>query len=211
MTPVHAALADQQLALVRRYQTTRDLRARDELVRSVSGLAFHAVSPYMRRAGLDVDDLLAEARLGLLEACDSYDEVQAQDADFAMWALWQARRRVRRAVRAAWAWCRVDSLDEPAYRDGDEATIDMLAVDATQEAEVVGAQAAAFVRAVVAASVRHNDRLGELARRRLLAERPETLAQVGVAIGVSKQYAQQLEAALYVRLARRLRGMRRAL
>jgi RNA polymerase sigma factor (sigma-70 family) len=200
----------EQLALIHTYQTTRSLAARDELVRSVAGLAFHAIAQYPQRAGLERDDLLAEARLGLLEACEDYDEARA--VPFAVWALWQAKRRIRHALRATWSWARrCASLDEPAFREGDECELELLAVEATQESEAVGAQAAAFVRDAVVVSVRHNARLKELARRRLLAEVPETLAQVGQSMGVCRERVRQLEVVLCARVAWHLRGVGRAL
>lgn len=85
--------ADAERALLEAYQEHGDGRALARLVEAHMPLVYGLVSRYRRR-GDAVEDLVAEGRLGLVEAADRFD--RGRGVRFATYASWWVRAYVRR-------------------------------------------------------------------------------------------------------------------
>lgn len=85
--------AEEERELCRRI-ATGDKEARDELIMRNLALATWFANKY-RTFGVDLDDLVGEARIGLIEAVDRYD---ASRGRFAHYAGFLIRRRLRQAI-----------------------------------------------------------------------------------------------------------------
>lgn len=89
--------ADEEAELLRRVAESDDSRAMSRLVESHLRLVLSAARKF-HRAGLSMDDLIAEGMLGLVEAARRFDP--AKGARFATYAAWWVRALVRRFALA---------------------------------------------------------------------------------------------------------------
>jgi RNA polymerase sigma-32 factor len=98
------------------------------------------------------------------------------------------------------------SLDSIAYRDGNATLLDMLADgSADQEAACGDAERDLLVRGRVQEALAALDpREALIVRERLLADEPETLAEIGRALGLSRERVRQLEERVKAKLRRAL-------
>jgi RNA polymerase sigma factor (sigma-70 family) len=176
-----------QLALVAAWQTRHDFAARDRLVLASEGLVW-SVAARFAHAGAEWDDLVAEARLALLRACDTYPADRGRD--FGVWAYGVVRDAVLTLVRAA---------QRAGHDDLETVAPVWLALEAVQEGAVAAQEATVRVQAAAQRAARLSPYYDAL--QRWLAEAPMPLGTLGAQLGMSRARLSQIETALLDRLA----------
>lgn len=181
--------AVQQLALVVAWQQQRDRAARDRLVLASEGLVW-TVAARFAHAGAEWDDVVAEARLALVRACDTYP---CRGVDFGGWAYGAVRQAVLDLVRAA-------QRDAALHEDLEAVPAAALARDPEQD-DLVDAQAALEqLRRVGAGLARLSPYWQALLQRRLLAEHPVALVTLARELGVGRASLHNIERLLLARI-----------
>ncbi|HYE48584.1 MAG TPA: sigma-70 family RNA polymerase sigma factor [Azospirillaceae bacterium] len=210
--------AEEEAALVVRWQQTGDRRAHDRLIRSHLRLVMKVAARY-RRQRESMDDLVQEGILGLERALSGFR--LDQGARFATYAVWWIRSSIQEAVyrtdsivRAPRSNERFHSffkggagdghpvdldLDRPVGgRDGGGAGatfVDLLADEReTPEAALARTEAEAAARdALAEALVSLDERERRILVGRHGSETPETLTALGSEFGVSAERVRQIE------------------
>jgi len=84
---------EQEYDLFRRYKTTGDAGAYEELIRCNQGLVMSIAQNYIR-AGADFDDLVSEGNIGLMKAIARFDHEKGfKFSTYAVWWINQAESR----------------------------------------------------------------------------------------------------------------------
>lgn len=206
------------------------LEARNSLVMANYGL-IHMVAQAYRRAGIRYEDLVQEGAMGLLRAAETFDPERA--VRFGTYAVYWIRSKVQRYIehqrretnpfmagvasvegddgRRHIPRTRTMSLETPLDAEGertlsetvsnpDEVTPEKRAMEGQEESRVV--------REVWEACKQLGDpRLEVIVRRRLLSKTPETLAQVGRRLRLSREGARLLEARVLTLARERLKDV----
>ena len=216
--PLRRLTPEDEAELAFRIQTFGDLEARNTLVLANMGLV-HLLANQMRRPHLRYDDLVQEGVLGLFRATETFDP--AHGVRFSTYCVYWIRAKIQRFIqridrddtpsvpgvgmvedddgkrhrpRAARL-----SLDATSHYDAeDERTLgDTIAdqsVDDPERATVRAEQRGAVQRALHGIAEELDDpRLSTIIERRLLAEEPQTLAELGSTLELSREGARLLE------------------
>ena len=96
----------EQIDLATEYQETRSKRVLNTLIESNIRLVISIAKKY-QRAGLEMEDLVAEGTIGILDAAEKYDNTSA--ASFSSYAALWIRARVQAYVQSAVTPVRVGS------------------------------------------------------------------------------------------------------
>lgn len=208
----------EQRELLAAWREQGDNRARERLLLASIGLVATIIRRYACRATIERDDLIAEGVLALLEAMNGYDLALA--VSFSTYAAGCIRHRVKRyAIEQAGVvripehaappgyWYRASfdisldgAVDDAQCIDdtllamlGPQTDANLLYIDATAEANVMGAEIAQRVRDTVHRAVRRNHRRRAIAQRRLLACEPESQSDLGRDFGLTRERIRQIE------------------
>lgn len=200
--------------------------ARNRLVESHLGLVKRMASAFARR-GANFDDLVQEGNMALMRAAQTFEP--ERNIRFATYAAYWIRSHMQRYLAslrshqygapASVAYSggmsrggqgrrrlvRTASLDQPLSADGNQNLVDTLASELnTPEEDVQRAEARTRVRDALAKAFDELDdkRAAIVIKRRLLADDPETLAEIGDELNLSREGARLLE----LRLIKRVRS-----
>jgi RNA polymerase primary sigma factor len=178
-----------------------DGAARDALVRTQLQLVV-AMARKQTRGTVRLEELIQEGNLGLLRAVEKFDPEAG--TRFSTYAAWWIRayigkylKEARSAVRPrSGTVARADlSLDAPANEEGDVSELELLEDDAPPLDEVCASREGD--RRVRAALARLRKRVGEVGwdiiQTRLQKDPPDTLAEIGLRWGVSRERIRQIE------------------
>jgi RNA polymerase primary sigma factor len=203
-----------------------DDTARNRLVESHLGLVKRMASAFARR-GANFDDLVQEGNMALMRAAQTFEP--ERNIRFATYAAYWIRSHMQRYLAslrshqygapASVAYSggmsrggqgrrrlvRTASLDAPLSADGTQNLVDTLASELnTPEEDVQRAEARKRVRDALAKAFDELDdkRAAIVIKRRLLADDPETLAEIGDELQLSREGARLLE----LRLIKRVRS-----
>jgi RNA polymerase sigma factor (sigma-70 family) len=156
-----------------------DKRALELVLASVEGLVARGAKR-IRRAGLDVDDMLQEGRMGALRAVETFKP--GKGANFATWAAYWVSAFQRRALKRA-ERLEADSLDEPIGDDETTLRIDTVpAAGLSPEERVADVELHEAVARVVTATGPKPFR--EVMRGQL---RGEMLHETGSRLGLTRE------------------------
>ncbi len=223
--PKRRLTAEDEAALAYRIQTWGDVDARNALVLANLGLV-HLVANQMRRSGIRYEDLVQEGTLGLLRATETFEPDRG--IRFSTYSVYWIRAKIQRLMqrldrddtpsiagaemenlaggRRRRPRARAVSLDAPLPGgDGDERSVGDLVTDdhESQEATSIRFERDRAVDRVLGeiASEIGDPRLNVIIERRLLADEPETLAELGERLRLSREGARLLESKV-LKLAR---------
>ncbi|MEW5855068.1 MAG: sigma-70 family RNA polymerase sigma factor [Myxococcota bacterium] len=225
-----SAAEEYELARVALGKGAEALEARNKLVMANYGL-IHMVAQAYRRAGIRYEDLVQEGAMGLLRAAETFDPERG--VRFGTYAVYWIRSKVQRYIehqrretnpfmagvasvegedgRRHIPRTRTMSLETPLDAEGertlsetvsnpDEVTPERRAIEGQEEDRVV--------REVWEACKQLGDpRLEVIVKRRLLSKTPETLAQVGRRLKLSREGARLLEARVLSLARERLKDL----
>ncbi|XXX79230.1 sigma-70 family RNA polymerase sigma factor [Sorangium sp. So ce134] len=229
---------DEEVALIRRWQAG-DRRAGDTLLEAHERLILAQAMRYRNR-GLDADDLIQWARMGLLRAATKWDD--AEGAKLATYAVIWMRQHLQRAVdeqgsdirvpvhmhtrirkerragvglsdKAAAARLLLDPrrIDAPVLGYDDDGTVlgDLTpGPDAGPEAVVADEDAQARRRELITRAMTWlTPREREVVERRVIADEPETLDELGTRFELTRERIRQIEAKALAKLERALRKL----
>lgn len=195
----------------------RALDARNQLVMANYGL-IHLVSQAYRRAGIRYEDLVQEGAMGLLRAAETFDPDRG--VRFGTYAVYWIRSKVQRFIehqrresnpfmagvesvagedgRRHIPRTRTVSLEAPIDVDGERSLSDIVhdPDDVGPERRAMDDQEEGRVAREVWKVARElgDPRLEVIIRQRLLSRTPETLAEVGKRLHLSREGARLLEA-----------------
>lgn len=207
--------------------------ARNQLVMANYGL-IHLVAQAYRRAGIRYDDLVQEGAMGLLRAAETFDPERG--VRFGTYAVYWIRSKVQRFVeherresnpfmagvdsivgedgKRHIPRTRTVSLDSPLDAEGDRTLGDTVCDpdDPTPERVAISGQEEGRVAKVVKLVCEElgDPRLDVIVRQRLLSRAPETLAQVGRRLQLSREGARLLETRVLTAARQRLQDLGRA-
>jgi RNA polymerase sigma factor (sigma-70 family) len=230
LTPPDRLTAAQEYKLAKRAlgKGHSSVEARNQLVMANYGL-IHLVAQAYRRAGIRYEDLAQEGALGLMRAAETFDPDRG--VRFGTYAVYWIRSKVQRYIehqrretnpflagaqsvegedgRRHIPRTRTVSLEAPLDMDGERSLSDVVSDPdgVTPELFAMADQEEGRVAREVWKVCREmgDPRLEVIVRQRLLARTPETLAQVGRRLKLSREGARLLEArvltAAKVRLA----------
>ncbi|MFH1807152.1 MAG: sigma-70 family RNA polymerase sigma factor [Pseudomonadota bacterium] len=201
-----------------------DDQARNRLVESHLGLVKRMASAFARR-GANFDDLVQEGNLALMRAAQTFEP--ERNIRFATYAAFWIRSHMQRSLAslrshqygapASVAYSggmsrggqgrrrlvRTASLDAPMNADTNQSLVDTLASDmATPEEDVARSESRKRVRDALARAYDELDdkRAAIVIERRLLADDPQTLAEIGDELHLSREGARLLELRLIKRV-----------
>lgn len=180
---------DEIMILVGMWRTA-DQRGRSQLGnRLVSRLAFLVHSKIRAHRGLPIyDDLLQEGRLGIMRALEDFDPERGKN--FFMFATWHIQTRVRRFLGREMRRKETPVGDALLTESAPEIRGEL----ETKEDRKALMKALSFLP--------DSDRRVLVMRFGFDGEEPRTFQQIGNALGISKQRAQQIEAGALRRLCR---------
>lgn len=210
------AAAEFALAQRARGQGPAAMDARNQLVMANYGL-IHLVAQAYRRAGIRYEDLVQEGAMGLLRAAETFDP--ARGVRFGTYAVYWIRSKVQRFIererretnpfmagvdsmmgedgKRHIPRTRTTSLDTPLDRDGERSLGELVSnpEDVSPEQRAMEGQEEERVARVVRriCEEMQDPRLDVIVRLRLLSRAPETLAQVGKRLKLSREGARLLE------------------
>ena len=191
--------------------------ARNQLVMANYGL-IHLVAQAYRRAGIRYEDLCQEGAMGLLRAAETFDPDRG--VRFGTYAVYWIRSKVQRYIehqrretnpfmagvdsvagddgKRHIPRTRTVSLEAPLDADGERNLSDLVSDpdELTPERRAMEGQEEGRVAHEVWEACRElgDPRLEVIVRQRLLSRTPETLAQVGRRLRLSREGARLLEA-----------------
>ena len=221
--PLKRLTVEDEQSLAFRIQTFGDVDARNTLVLANIGLV-HMVANQMRRPHLRYDDLVQEGMLGLLRATETFEPERG--VRFSTYCVYWIRAKIQRYFQrldrddvptVAGVKMKEDeegrryrpkarklSLATPIDEGGDRTLVDTLHSKETCPEDFalqseIGRKVARALLAIVEEI--GDPRLLVIVQRRLLANEPETLAQIGKRLGLSREGARLLEGKI-LRLAR---------
>lgn len=209
---------EEEYALAKTAQGTGGaaMDARNQLVMANYGL-IHLVAQAYRRAGIRYEDLVQEGAMGLLRAAETFDPERG--VRFGTYAVYWIRSKVQRFVeherretnpfmagvqsvvgedgKRHIPRTRTMSLDCPVDTDSERTLGEIVSDpdDPTPERRAMSGQEETRVARVVKKVCEElgDPRLEVIVRQRLLSRAPETLAQVGRRLQLSREGARLLE------------------
>ena len=188
---------DEQHTLLQQYRTTGDQSCRDQVVLEADRLAWRVARTWLR-SGLPAEDLLAEARLALLESCDTWDA--GRGAAWSTYAYQYANHRLGDLVAQEVSYDqRRESLEAP-HGDGTLSWAERWGVDATQFDQAALMELKATVRRWIVVATRQHPLWRKVAFARFCTENPPTLSQLSVSLGVGESYLHEVEGRVRLRL-----------
>lgn len=100
MSPSRGAMmsAEQELACIHAYQQNKCPQALGQILTSFEKYLAKRAGAYARRTGMDMDDLMQEARLGLIRAVEKFEDDKG--ARLATYASWWVAVAIREYVEA---------------------------------------------------------------------------------------------------------------
>ena len=224
--------ATQEYALAKRAvgKGAKALTARNQLVLANYGL-IHMVAQAYRRAGIRYEDLVQEGAMGLLRAAETFDPDRG--VRFGTYAVYWIRSKVQRFIehqrretnpfmagaqsvegadgRRHIPRTRAISLEQPLDADGERNLSDTVSDPdgVTPENWAMVEQAESRVAREVWRVCRElgDPRLEVIVRQRLLSSAPETLAEVGRRLQLSREGARLLEARVLTAARARLQDL----
>lgn len=180
-------------------------KSRERLISSHLKLAARVAMDY-RWSGIPVDDLVADATMGLIRAVDKFDPKHgARLATYATYwmraVIWERVRSQRSLVRVADHRTHPDrpqvsdmSLNVPG-ESGEERIAELICYEPSPEQIVMQQSQHAYQRRLLERFMRRlTPRQRIIVTRRLLSETPPTLDVLGAEFGVSKEAIRQQEA-----------------
>lgn len=211
----------------------RALDARNQLVLANYGL-IHLVAQAYRRAGIRYEDLVQEGAMGLLRAAETFDPERG--VRFGTYAVYWIRSKVQRFIehqrretnpfmagvdsvagddgRRHIPRTRTVSLEAPLDFDGERSLSDLVSdpEEVTPENRAMEDQEGSRVAREVWDVCRElgDPRLEVIVRQRLLSPAPETLAEVGKRLRLSREGARLLEARVLAVARERLQDIAEA-
>lgn len=212
--------------LANRARTQNDDEARNRLVESHLGLVKRMAASFSRR-GANFEDLVQEGSLALMRAAQTFEP--GRNVRFATYAAYWIRSHMQRylasmrshqyAAPASVAYAggqgkgeapprrlvRTASLDAPTNPDADYTLVDLLASEGLDPEQNVGqVEARDRVRSALVSAFREleDQRAAIIIERRLLAEDPSTLSEIGKELDLSREGARLLE----LRLIRKVKA-----
>jgi RNA polymerase sigma factor (sigma-70 family) len=211
-------------------KTPAALEARNQLVMANYGL-IHLVAQAYRRAGIRYEDLTQEGALGLLRAAETFDPDRG--VRFGTYAVYWIRSKVQRFIehqrretnpfmagvesvaaedgKRHIPRTRTVSLEAPLDAEGERNLSDMVSDpdDVTPERRAMDDQEECRVSHEIWEACRElgDPRLEVIVRQRLLSRTPETLAQVGRRLRLSREGARLLEARVLTAARQRLQDL----
>jgi len=228
--PLKRLTAEEEQSLALRIQTFGDVDARNTLVLGNIGLV-HMVANQMRRPYLRYEDLVQEGMLGLLRATETFEP--HRQIRFSTYCVYWIRAKIQRYLQrldrddvpsVAGAKMREDeegkrsrprsrklSLSTPVDESGDRTLVDLIkSKEACPEAFAAQSEIGRHVEKELYKIV---DELGDqrmlvIVKRRLLANEPETLAQIGKRLSLSREGARLLERKILKLARERLEALR---
>lgn len=222
----------EEAELTTAWQTRKDQRARDRMVMSVYRLMYDYARKAARSRNVLQEDLLQEAMMGVMRACDTFDPSRARFTTYAM--LW-ARAAVNRRLAVDRTLISQTALRPgAAYQKQNErvAQVQVLWLDAVDEHMMDSDKSARDVALLCArnelhevrtddADIDHERKTNELmmlvadlpkrerwvVEQRFLARQPRTLQQLADEIGLSRERVRQLEANALRKLKKQAKGL----
>lgn len=211
----------------------RALDARNQLVMANYGL-IHLVAQAYRRAGIRYEDLVQEGAMGLLRAAETFDPDRG--VRFGTYAVYWIRSKVQRFIehqrresnpfmagvesvagedgRRHIPRTRTVSLEAPIDVDGERSLSDIVSDpdDAGPERRAMEDQEEGRVAKEVWKVCQElgDPRLEVIVKQRLLSRTPETLAEVGKRLRLSREGARLLEARVLGTVKMRLQDIMEA-
>lgn len=211
-------------------KSTEAVDARNLLVMANYGL-IHLVAQAYRRAGIRYEDLTQEGAMGLLRAAETFDPDRG--VRFGTYAVYWIRSKVQRFIehqrretnpfmagvesvegddgKRHIPRTRTVSLEAPLDADGERNLSDMVSDpdEVTPERRAMDEQEESRVAREVWEACRElgDPRLEVIVRQRLLSRTPETLAQVGRRLRLSREGARLLEARVLTAARQRLQDL----
>ena len=211
----------------------RALDARNQLVMANYGL-IHLVAQAYRRAGIRYEDLVQEGAMGLLRAAETFDPDRG--VRFGTYAVYWIRSKVQRFIehqrresnpfmagvesvagedgRRHIPRTRTVSLEAPIDVDGERSLSDIVSDpdDAGPERRAMEDQEEGRVAKEVWKVCQElgDSRLEVIVKQRLLSRTPETLAEVGKRLRLSREGARLLEARVLGTVKMRLQDIMEA-
>lgn len=211
----------------------RALESRNQLVLANYGL-IHLVAQAYRRAGIRYEDLVQEGAMGLLRAAETFDPERG--VRFGTYAVYWIRSKVQRFIehqrretnpfmagvdsvagddgRRHIPRTRTVSLEAPLDFDGERSLSDVVSDpdEVTPEGRAMEDQEGSRVAREVWDVCRElgDPRLEVIVRQRLLSPAPETLAEVGKRLRLSREGARLLEARVLAVARERLQDIAQA-
>jgi RNA polymerase primary sigma factor len=187
-----------------------DVRARNTIVEANIPLVMVVVKQIAQGPGPLAEDLVQEGTLGLIKAVEHFEPHRR--IAFSTYAVWWIRAYLFRWIAAN--RCAVKSrpgvastrpldvsIDEPAYKDGEEGRVASMPDPApSAETTLIRLEQQAIVRRTVKqaanqAMARTSDpKVADIVKRRILSNDPETLQSIGNRWGVSREWIRQVEA-----------------
>lgn len=204
---------EEEVELTRRIQIFGDIDARNTLVMANMGLV-HLVASQLHRPYLRYDDLLQEGTIGLIRATETFEP--HRQVRFSTYSVYWIRAKILRHIQhlekddipsISGAKTPADegkkrprarklSLEKPLDDQEGRSLSEVIPSDVEDpEAISLSKEKCNFVKKVLYDIVKdtQDERLVTLIQRRLLAEEPESLAQVGERLNLSREGARQLE------------------
>ncbi|MEW5852458.1 MAG: sigma-70 family RNA polymerase sigma factor [Myxococcota bacterium] len=209
------------------------LKARDKLVMDNYGLIHMVVQAY-RRTGVRYEDLVQEGAMGLLRAAETFDPTR--NVRFCTYAVYWIRSKVQRFIehqrretnpfmagvesvpgedgKRHIPRTRTLSLETPVEADGERTLSETVSSpdEVTPERHAMERQEQGRVVKEVWEACRElgDPRLQVIVRQRLLSNTPETLAQVGRRLKLSREGTRLLEARVLEAARQRLKDLAEA-
>lgn len=231
--PTRRLTAEDEHLLAHRIQTWGDVESRNALVLANLGLV-HLVANQFRRGDVRYDDLVQEGTLGLMRATETFEPDRG--VRFSTYSVYWIRAKIQRYLqrldrddvpsipganmeedekgRRRRPRARKLSIERPVDADGEGRTLgDTLAtaLDGPDDVTLQHERVSLVRRVLHEVSVELGDpRLNVIIEGRLLAEEPQTLAELGQRLSLSREGARLLESKVLKLARERLRKLKRA-
>lgn len=217
---------EQELQLTLQVHLTGDLDARNQLVASNIGLV-HMIAHQYYRHPLGYEDLVQEGTLGLIRATETFEPERS--LRFSTYSIYWIRARVQRWIYRSEKDEMPDYIDDKETKQkgsvskrgrrlsydaqigGDDSSRTVgetiAAVQDDPEAHYICNERRNMLRDALfgAAEEMSDDRIKIVIMRRLLAEAPESLAEVGQLIGLSREGVRLMEQRIVKAAKKRLK------
>jgi len=215
--------AEEEADLSRRVQIWGDIDARNTLVMANLGLV-HLVANQFCRPPLRYEDLLQEGTMGLIRATETFEP--SRNVRFSTYSVYWIRARIQRLIQKLekddipqipGAQSRTDaagrkrqprarkiSMERTIEQEDSRSFGETLASDSEDpETFALRVERENTIKSVLSEIVTElgDDRLKTIIERRILADEPATLAEMGEALNLSREGARLLEARM-LKLAR---------
>lgn len=174
---------EQEFALAERFRCSGDLGARNALVMANIGLV-HFMVGQMLRGYFRYDDLLHEGVLGLIRATESFEA--NRNLRFSTYAAFWIRAKIQTFMHAHEKEFKVDDVRLSIMAPEDQDNPEQQALESEKTSRV---------RSVFEQIIQElkNPKLEIILERRILADEPESLEELGRRLDISRETCRLLE------------------